>query len=86
MAKDYTPINLPKELVEELKVWKQAFGIAYGDPSFSYERMIRGMLDSLQVTEPSVVEELERLTEKNPALVDMLGHYKFITDKSSTTK
>lgn len=86
MAKDYTPINLPKKLVEELKVWKQAFGIAYSDPSFSYERMIRIMLDSLHLIEPGVVDELKRLTEKNSALCDTLGHYKLSTDKSSSTK
>lgn len=31
MAKiEYTPLNLPKSLVEELKVWRLAFCSAYG--------------------------------------------------------
>jgi hypothetical protein len=46
MAKiEYTPLNLPKTLVEELKIWRLAFCSAYGK-TVSYGEMIRGMLDS----------------------------------------
>ena len=45
MAKNgYTTLNLPSSLVEELKVWRMAFGNAYGKP-VSYADMLRGMLD-----------------------------------------
>ena len=58
-------ITLPTELVEELKVWKMAFTASYGK-EVSYGEMIRGMLDSLEVTEPGVKKELERIVEKHP--------------------
>ena len=67
--KEYAPINLPKGLVEELKVWKAAYSASYGTP-VTYEKMIRGMLDSLEDTEPSVHHEFERIVEKNPALLE----------------
>ena len=53
-------ITLPTALVEELKVWKMAFTASYGK-EVSYGKMIRGMLDSLEVTEPGVVAELKEL-------------------------
>lgn len=74
--KTFTALNIPTSLVEELRVWKMAFGLAYGDPSFSYERMIRGMLDSLPQTEPGVVQALDELVKKNPDLMDRLAGYK----------
>ena len=75
MAKiEYTPLNLPKSLVEELKVWRLAFCSAYGK-SVSYGEMIRGMLDSLEDSDPGVVEELDRMVEKHPELQDKLGNY-----------
>ena len=56
MAKNgYTTLNLPTPLVEELKVWRTAFSAAYGK-SVSYGDMIRGMLDSLEDSDPAVVE------------------------------
>ena len=57
-------ITLPTKLVEELKVWKMAFNASYGK-EVSYGEMIRGMLDSLEVTEPGVVKEMERIMEKH---------------------
>lgn len=63
----YTPLNLPKTLVEELKVWRLAFSAAYGK-TVSYGEMIRGMLDCLDDTEPAVVNELGRILEKHPEL------------------
>lgn len=76
MAKNgYTTLNLPTPLVEELKVWRTAFSAAYGK-SVSYGDMIRGMLDSLEDSDPSVVEELERLLEKHPELQEKMANYK----------
>ena len=76
MAKNgYTTLNLPTPLVEELKVWRTAFSAAYGK-SVYYGDMIRGMLDSLEDSDPSVVEELERLLEKHPELQEKMANYK----------
>ena len=35
--------------------------------------MIRGMLDSLEMTEPGVVKEMEKVVEKNPELMKVLA-------------
>ena len=73
MAKNgYTTLNLPTELVEALKVWKMAFTAAYGRP-MSYADIITGMLDSLEDSEPTVIEEMDRLTEKHPELLDIIS-------------
>ena len=69
MAKTLT---LPTELVEELKIWRMAFNASY-DKEVSYGKMIRGMLDSLDVTDPGVVKELERIVEKQPELMNVLA-------------
>ena len=75
MAKNgYTTLNLPSALVEELKVWRMAFNSSYGK-TISYGEMIRGMLDSLDSTEPNVVDELNQLVNKHPELRDKLGNY-----------
>ena len=76
MAKNgYTTLNLPTALVEELKVWRTAFSAAYGK-SVSYEEMIRGMLDSLEDSEPGVVEELDTIVRKHPELAQKLANYR----------
>ena len=75
MAKtEYTPLNLPKPLVEELKVWRMAFGNAYGK-SVSYGEMIRGMLDSLETSDPAVVEELGLILKRHPELMEKMANY-----------
>lgn len=61
-------ITLPTELVEELKIWRMAFNASYCK-EVSYGEMIRGMLDSLEVTEPGVVAELEKIVEKDSELM-----------------
>lgn len=71
----YTTLNLPTALVEELKVWRTAFSMAYGK-SVSYGEMIRGMLDSLEDTEPGVVEELDTIVRKHPELAEKLANYR----------
>lgn len=77
---EYAPINLPKPLVEELKVWKMAFAAAYGR-QVSYGEMIRGMLDSLEDTETGVMQELDALVKKHPDLLDKLSVYRGIKDE-----
>ena len=78
--KGYTAINLPTTLIEELKVWRQAFYNAYGRP-VSYAEMIRGMLDSLEDTEPGVVEEMDIIVKKHPELLEKLGTYRGFANK-----
>lgn len=70
----YTSLNLPTALVEEMKVWRMAFTAAYAK-TVSYAEIIRGMLDSLEQSAPSVVEELERIVTKHPELKEKLGNY-----------
>lgn len=75
MAKNgYTTLNLPTALVEELKVWKMAFSASYGRP-MSYGEMLRGMLDSLEDTEPGVVAELDDIMKKHPELMKRMANY-----------
>ena len=72
MAKiEYTPLNLPKALVEELKIWRLA---SYGR-TVSYGEMIRSMLDSMEDSDPGVLEELGRILEKHPELYDKMVVY-----------
>lgn len=72
MSKNYTTLNLPTSLVEELKIWRLAFTASYGR-NVSYGEMIRGMLDSLQDTEPGVVEELGSMLKKHPELMEKMA-------------
>lgn len=66
-TKSFTTINLPTPLVEELKIWRMAFCSAYGR-SVTYGEMIRGMLNSLEDSDPSVFEEMGRILTKHPGL------------------
>ena len=84
MAKiEYTPLNLPKDLVEELKIWKMAFTAAYGR-TVSYGEMIRGMLDSLEDSDPGVVEELEAIVNRHPELLEKLNEYHGLSSEENT--
>lgn len=81
MAKNgYTTLNLPTALVEELKVWKMAFAASYGKPK-SYAEMIRGMLDSLEDTEPGVVAELDDIMKKHPELMERMANYRGVASE-----
>ena len=83
MAKiEYTPLNLPKTLVEELKVWRLAFSAAYGK-TVSYGEMIRGMLDSLEDSDPAVVDELDILLTKHPELEEKMVVYRNLPGQES---
>jgi len=74
MSKNYTTLNLPTALVEELKIWRLAFTAAYGK-NISYAQMIRGMLDSLEDTDPGVVEELDLIMKRHPELMEKMANY-----------
>lgn len=73
--KRYQPINFPVDLVEELKIWRQAFMIANGR-TVSYGEMVRTMLDSLDDTEPDVTKAMDMLIEQHPDLAAKVGKYK----------
>lgn len=70
----YKTLNLPAALVDELGVWKMAFEASYGKP-VSYGEIIRGMIDSLEDTEPGVVEELDWILKRHPELIGKLANY-----------
>ena len=83
MAKiEYTPLNLPKALVEELKIWRLAFCSAYGK-TVSYGEMIRGMLDSLEDSDPAVVDELGTILSKHPELEEKMAVYRSIAGQDA---
>ena len=75
MAKtEYTALNLPKVLVEEMKLWRMAFCASYGKQVSSGE-MLRGMLDSLGNSEPGVVAEMDRLIKNHPELAEKMSNF-----------
>lgn len=67
----FTTLNLPTSLVKELKVWRMAFNASYGRTA-SYGQMIRGMLDSLEDSEPSVHEEFCKIVERHPEIMETI--------------
>ena len=71
----YKSFNLPVELVEELKIWRQAFMIAKG-MTVSYGEMIRDMLDHLDSIEPDVVRAMDMQVEMHPELAQKIGKYR----------
>ena len=75
-TKEYGAIRLPKELIEELQVWREAYSRSYSKGKITFEFMIRGMLDSLADSEPGVVEELEKMAQEKPELMEKLSKYR----------
>ena len=76
MAKKFASIRVSEELAEELRIWKVAFERSYNRGSLTYEFMLRSMLDSLEDTEPAVVEELGRMIDENPSLMARMVNHK----------
>lgn len=70
---EFVPLNLPKPLVEELKIWKRAYCNAY-NKQVSYGEMFRGMLDSMSEIDPCVVEELDLMVKQHPELMESLAN------------
>ena len=75
MANGYTTINLPTDLIEEIKIWRQAYMMCYCR-NVSYAEMIRSMLDSLDDTEPDVVQAMDMIIGRHPELAEKVGKYK----------
>lgn len=71
----YQSFNLPVDLVEELKLWRQAYMIAYGR-TISYGEMISLMLQGLDALEPDVVKAMDFLVEQHPEFAEKIGKYK----------
>ena len=63
VKKKFKLIALDEELAEELKDWKVSFAAAYLKP-MTFTSMIRGMLDSLETSDPAVWEEYNKLMNK----------------------
>lgn len=83
MAKNgYKTLNLPASLVDELGVWKMAFTAAYGR-QVSYGEMIRGMLDSLEDSDPGVIEELDAIVKRHPELLNKLSVSRGMKDEEN---
>ena len=80
---EYTPLNLPKTLVEELKIWRLAFCASYGR-TVSYGEMIRSMLDTMEDSDPGVLDELGRILEKHPELNEKMAVYHSTPGQDST--
>lgn len=70
-------MRFPADLVEELKVWRQAYMIAYGR-TVSYAEMIRSWLDSLDETEPDVMRAMDMMLQRHPELARVIGKYRGI--------
>ena len=86
MAKiEYTPLNLPKTLVEELKIWRLAFCAAYGK-TVSYGEMIRSMIDSLDESDRNVVDELDNILSKHPELEEKMVVYRSLPGQDEESK
>lgn len=68
----YASLRLPAALIDELKLWKQAASNAAMRP-VSYAEFIRGLLDSLDDTEPDVTHEMDRMIESHPEIAKKIG-------------
>ena len=64
---EYVPLYLPKPLVEEMEIWRQAYCNVF-KKTVSYGEMIRGMLESVDETDPAIVDELGAILDRNPEL------------------
>lgn len=71
----YQSFNLPVDLVEELKLWRQAYMIAFGR-TISYGEMISLMLQGLDALEPDVVKAMDFLVAQHPEFAEKIGKYK----------
>ena len=65
--KDYASFNLPKDLIEDIKILKTAFEATTGKRT-SYEEIIKGMMSDLQGASPDVYAMFERIKESRDGL------------------
>lgn len=72
---NFKTINIDGDLVEELKIWKQAFILAYGR-TVTISEMIRIMIDNLDGAEPDILHYMDMLVKEHPELAEKVGKYK----------
>lgn len=65
--KGFIGINLPVDLVEELKLWKRAFVNTYNQ-NVTYERMFREMINVYKLSNAEVTNEFDAIIKKHPIL------------------
>lgn len=62
--KDYGAIRIPQPLIEDLKVWRQAF-ISVDNRPMTYECMFNSMLEVMKATKPEVYAEVCKIKDKS---------------------
>lgn len=62
----YAPINLPKNLVERLKILKTAYCVTYS-ANLSYDEMIEGLIAELETTDPKLFQTYSTLLRNKKA-------------------
>lgn len=95
--KQYTPLNLPKRLVERLKILKAAYNVTYL-ANVSYEDIIEGMISDLEKHDPKLFKTYSILLqnydssqedglqfEENTS-IEFLRNIKHIKDNTQETK
>ena len=81
--KSYSSFNLPTDLIEELKIWRQAYMIAAGR-TVSYGEMIRGWIDGIDSNEPDVTKAMDMIIGNHPELMEKIGKYRGIDSEEET--
>jgi len=74
--KDYAPINLPREMIEEIKAWRLAFGACYGR-TVSYEEIMRKLLGSIKEICPEAFRAMADIVSNNEELKKTMKSYNF---------
>lgn len=82
-TKKFVAMNLPRELVEELKVWKTAYSLTYGK-SMTYGDIITSLLCGVEKTDPEVYEEMTRMVNAHPDLMKKLFCFCLPTESGTT--
>ena len=72
---NFKTINIDADLSEELKIWRQAFILAYGR-TVTVSEMIRIMIDNLDGAEPDILHYMDFLIKEHPELAKKVGRYK----------
>lgn len=62
----------------------KAFCASYGK-TVSYGEMIRSMLDSMEESDPGVLDELGRILEKHPELYEKMAVYRNLPGQETGT-
>ena len=60
--KDYASFNLPKDLIEDIKILKTAYEATTGKRT-SYEEIFKSLISDLQESSPAIYAMFERIKE-----------------------